>query len=123
MGKFVALTARKLKPGSYDAWREAWGSVDGPSGATAYICRNLNDPDEIVAFGMIEATQEELMAMRPSGDGRRLAWPRWRRTSSRRGPTASTRSSTRSRSRAQDGRSGRQVRSVQWPLWLPPPSA
>jgi hypothetical protein len=68
MGKFVALTARKLKPGSYDAWREAWGSVDGPSGATAYICRNLNNPDEIVAFGMIEATQDELMAMRPQGD-------------------------------------------------------
>jgi hypothetical protein len=68
MASWVALTARKLKPGSYDAWREAWGSVDGPSGATAYICRNVNDPDEIVAFGVIEATKEELMAMRPQGD-------------------------------------------------------
>ena len=68
MAKWVALTARKLKPGTYDEWREAWGSVDGPSGATAYICRNVNDPDEIVAFGMIEATREELMAMRPQGD-------------------------------------------------------
>jgi hypothetical protein len=68
MAKWVALTARKLKPGAYDEWREAWGSVEGPSGATAYICRNVNDPDEIVAFGMIEATREELMAMRPQGD-------------------------------------------------------
>jgi hypothetical protein len=68
MAKWVALTARKLKPGSYDDWREAWGSVDGPSGATAYICRNVNDADEIVAFGMIEATREELMEMRPQGD-------------------------------------------------------
>ena len=65
MAKWVALTARKLKPGSYDAWREAWGMTDGPSGATAYICRNVNDPDEIVAFGMIEASREELEAMRP----------------------------------------------------------
>jgi hypothetical protein len=68
MAKWVALTARKLKPGTYDEWREAWGSVDGPSGATAYICRNLDDPDEIVAFGMIEVSKEELMAMRPQGD-------------------------------------------------------
>ena len=65
MAKWVALTARKLKPGSYDAWREAWGSADGPSGATAYICRNVNDPDEIVAFGMVEASREELEAKRP----------------------------------------------------------
>jgi len=68
MPKYVALTARKLKPGTYGEWREAWGSVDGPSGAKAYICRNLSDPDEIVAFGVIEATQEELMAMRPQGE-------------------------------------------------------
>jgi hypothetical protein len=68
MAKWVALTARKLKPGTYDEWREAWGSVDGPSGATAWICRNVNDPDEIIAFGMIEATAEELKALRPTGD-------------------------------------------------------
>ena len=68
MAKWVALTARKLKPGTYDEWRKAWGSVEGPSGATAYICRNLNDQDEIVAFGIIEASRDELMAMRPQGD-------------------------------------------------------
>ena len=68
MTKWVALTARKLKPGSYDEWREAWESVEGPSGATAHICRNVNDPDEIVAFGMIEATRRRAQAMRPQGD-------------------------------------------------------
>lgn len=68
MAKWVALTARKLKPGTYDDWREAWGSVDGPSGATAYICRNVKDPDEIIAFGMIEVSREEFEAMRPQGD-------------------------------------------------------
>lgn len=68
MAKYVALTARKLKPGAYEDWRTAWGSVDGPPGARAYICRSLDDPDEIIAFGMIEMSREELMAARPQGE-------------------------------------------------------
>ena len=69
MAKWVALTARKLKPGSYDAWREAWERGDPPSGATAYICRSVADPDEIVAFGMIDATPEQVQAFRESDTG------------------------------------------------------
>jgi hypothetical protein len=72
MAKWVLLTARKLKPGTYDDWRKAWdpadSEVDMPSGAKAYICRNVNDENEILAFGMLEATSEELEAMRPSGE-------------------------------------------------------
>jgi hypothetical protein len=68
MAKWVALTARTLKPGSYDAWREAWESDDAPSGVKAYICRNVSDENEIVAFGIIEASREELEAMRPAED-------------------------------------------------------
>jgi hypothetical protein len=68
MAKWVALSVRKLKPGTYDDWREAWGSADGPSGAHAWICRKVGDPDEIVAFGMIEASLEDLEALRPSSD-------------------------------------------------------
>ena len=64
MTKWVALTARKLKPGSYDAWREAWERGDPPPGATAYICRSVSDPNEIVAFGIIEASKEEVEARR-----------------------------------------------------------
>ena len=60
MPKMVALTVRKLKPGTYDEWREAWGSADGPSGAHAWIARKLSDPNEIVAFGLIDAEMEEL---------------------------------------------------------------
>lgn len=57
-GKYVALTVRKLKPGSYDQWREAW---EGDRGdwpdfpVEAYVLRNRQDPDEIVAFGFFEA--------------------------------------------------------------------
>ncbi len=49
MAKWVALTARKLKPGTYDDWREAWGSrrFDGPCERAAtceYLPRDVNDP-------------------------------------------------------------------------------
>jgi hypothetical protein len=71
MAKWVALTGRKLKPGSYDDWRKAWELGETPPGATAYICRNINDPDEIVAFGMIEATAEEVQGFRDLDEGGR----------------------------------------------------
>jgi hypothetical protein len=66
MAKWVALTARKLKPGSYDDWRQAWETGETPEGVTAYICRNVNDPDEIVAFGILETTAEQLDSIQPS---------------------------------------------------------
>lgn len=68
MPKLVALTVRKLKPGAYDDWREAWGSSDGPPGVKAYIARSMSDPNEIVAFGMIEGDMAELEKYRPSAD-------------------------------------------------------
>jgi hypothetical protein len=64
MAKWVAFTARKLKSGSYDEWRTAWEAGDAPSGVTAYIARNVNDPDEIIAFGILEASKEEVEAFR-----------------------------------------------------------
>jgi hypothetical protein len=56
---YVLLTQRKLKPGSYDAWRKAWWPEDlpadaGPSGK-AYIVRNVDDENDIIAFGMFES--------------------------------------------------------------------
>ncbi len=66
MAKYVALTARKLRPGTYDDWRQAWETGETPEGVTAYICRNLRDPDEIVAFGILETTAEELTTIQPS---------------------------------------------------------
>ena len=68
MPKLVALTVRKLKPGAYDDWREAWGSSGGPEGVKAYIARSMSDPNEIVAFGMIDGDMEELEKYRPSAE-------------------------------------------------------
>jgi hypothetical protein len=64
MAKYAALTVRKLKPGSYDEWRAAWeGDPENwPNGVHAYILRNLNDPDEIIAFGLTDRTPDELRA-------------------------------------------------------------
>ena len=58
MAKYAALTVRKLKPGSYDEWRQAWQGDEWPEGVHAYILRNLNDPDEIIAFGLTERDPE-----------------------------------------------------------------
>jgi hypothetical protein len=56
MTMYCALTVRKLKPGTYDEWRKAWMSDEDniPEGGEAYIVRNLKDPNEIIAFGLIE---------------------------------------------------------------------
>jgi hypothetical protein len=52
----AALTVRKLKPGTYDDWRKAWEPDEWPEGVQkAYILRNVNDPDEIIAFGFYDA--------------------------------------------------------------------
>ena len=68
MPKMVALTVRKLKPGTYDNWREAWGADEGPSGAHAWIARKVGDENEIVAFGIIDASMEELEKFRPTAE-------------------------------------------------------
>jgi hypothetical protein len=64
MPKWVALTVRKLKPGTYADWREAWKPDEWPEGVHAYICRKVDDPDEIVAFGIVEASREGVEEMR-----------------------------------------------------------
>ncbi len=58
-----ALTVRKLKPGMYEQFRDAWDP--GPDlwveGWTrAYHVRNLRDENEIVSFGFFEGTLEDL---------------------------------------------------------------
>jgi hypothetical protein len=55
------LTVRKLKSGSYDDWRKAWQPEYWPEGsAKAYILRNVDDPDEIIAFGFYDRQLDEI---------------------------------------------------------------
>jgi hypothetical protein len=60
MTLYSALTVRKLKPGTYDEWRKAWGTGEPPAEAEVYILRNLKNPDEIIAFGLIEGDFDEI---------------------------------------------------------------
>jgi hypothetical protein len=64
MATYCALTVRKLKPGTYDDWRKAWWPENDqtPENAEVYIVRNRKDPDEIIAFGLIEGDIDEVMA-------------------------------------------------------------
>ncbi len=57
------LTARRLKPGAYDAFREAWDPGDAgviERWRPIYHVRDVNDPDVVISFGFFKGSQEEL---------------------------------------------------------------
>ncbi|HLM09581.1 MAG TPA: hypothetical protein VK307_07715 [Thermoleophilaceae bacterium] len=59
-----ALTVRKLKPGTFDQFREAFMEGESeapmPSGSQFFMVRNTRDPDEVICFGLFDGTLEEL---------------------------------------------------------------
>lgn len=62
---YAALTVRQLKPDSFDAWRAAWEPDEWPQTVKkAFILRNLENPNEVIAFGFSEASLDELTALR-----------------------------------------------------------
>ena len=67
MAKWAVLTGRKLEPGSYDSWRQAWWNDEDevPPGLKVFVLRKLGEPDEVIAFGMFEGSAEDLEGMRP----------------------------------------------------------
>jgi hypothetical protein len=53
----VVFTARRLKPGQYDAFRKAWEPEQFPEGfQRAYILRDPSDPDLVIAFGLFDVS-------------------------------------------------------------------
>jgi hypothetical protein len=55
------LTARRLKPGSYDDFRSAWDPGAVPDGWTRiYHCRDVTDPDVVISFGLFDGTLDAL---------------------------------------------------------------
>jgi heme-degrading monooxygenase HmoA len=66
----VMLTARRLKPGAWDQFREAWeGMGDPPAGLVrAYHVRNIRDEDEIVSFGIFDWSKDDYHAWRSQAD-------------------------------------------------------
>jgi hypothetical protein len=64
----VALTARRLKPGTFDDFRDAWSSEEPPEGWTeAYTVRNLQDENEVISFGFFDGTLDELRKSQDAG--------------------------------------------------------
>jgi hypothetical protein len=71
------LTARRLKPGTYEDFRSAWGggTTEGerPEGSErwrrVYHCRDVDDENVVVSFGLFDGTLDELREAQ-SGMGR-----------------------------------------------------
>jgi hypothetical protein len=58
------LTARKLKPGSFNDFRRAWEPDEwDPRFIRAYHVRNLDDENEVVSFGLFDGTPDDYRAM------------------------------------------------------------
>jgi len=70
----VLLTARRLKPGTFEQWRRAWEPDDWPEQfRRAYVLRNRTDPDEVISFGFWEGSAVDLQALAGSPeDGARI---------------------------------------------------
>jgi hypothetical protein len=66
-----ALTVRKLKPGTFDQFREAFmaGMEDvPPDGLVRFnMLRNVEDPDEVISFGFFDGSPEQLREMASQG--------------------------------------------------------
>jgi hypothetical protein len=59
------LTARRLKPGAYEAFRAAWDPGDATPEVIArwrpiYHVRDVADQDVVISFGFFDGTLEEL---------------------------------------------------------------
>jgi hypothetical protein len=56
-----ALTVRRLKPGAFEDFKQAWQSIEQPEGWTrSYTVRNIDDEDEVVSFGFFDGSLEQL---------------------------------------------------------------
>jgi hypothetical protein len=59
------LTARRLRPGSYDAFRQAWDPGGAPPEVIGrwkriYHVRDVDDQNVVISFGMFDGSLEEL---------------------------------------------------------------
>ena len=67
----VMFTARRLKPGAWEQFREAWmGPSDEPPPGfqRAYHARNIRDEDEVISFGLFDMTKDDYHRWRGEAD-------------------------------------------------------
>jgi hypothetical protein len=66
-----ALTVRRLKPDSFDEFREKFvPSGDSPPAGWKrfHIVRGVSDPNEVVTFGFFDGTPEEMQQSQDDAD-------------------------------------------------------
>jgi hypothetical protein len=60
-----AVAVRRIKPGSYDAFRQAWQHDPWlPRYEKALVMRNEDSPDQVLTMAFFDGTQEEYDAAR-----------------------------------------------------------
>jgi heme-degrading monooxygenase HmoA len=66
----VMFTARRLKPGSWEQFRNAWdpGDEAPPGFQRAYHARNIRDEDEVISFGLFDMTKDQYHQWREEAD-------------------------------------------------------
>lgn len=66
----VMFTARRLKPGAWEQFREAWdpGAEPPPGFQRAYHARNIRDEDEVISFGLFDLNEEQYRSWREQAD-------------------------------------------------------
>jgi heme-degrading monooxygenase HmoA len=66
----VMFTARRLKPGAWEEFREAWDPGDNkpPGFQRAYHARNIRDEDEVISFGLFDMTEDDYRRWRAEAD-------------------------------------------------------
>jgi heme-degrading monooxygenase HmoA len=66
----VMFSARRLKPGAWEAFRRAWdpGEDRPPGFQRAYHARNIRDEDEVISFGLFDMTEEDYRRWRAEAD-------------------------------------------------------
>jgi heme-degrading monooxygenase HmoA len=68
----VMFTARRLKPGAWDEFRQAWDPGDDPPPGfqRAYHARNIRDEDEVISFGVFDMSIADYRRWREQADAR-----------------------------------------------------
>jgi heme-degrading monooxygenase HmoA len=69
---FCALTVRKLKPGTFEDFKQAFmppEDVEAPPGwKRFYALRNTDDGNEVITFGFFDGTLDELRSSQGQRD-------------------------------------------------------
>ncbi|HWF35771.1 MAG TPA: hypothetical protein VG295_10360 [Solirubrobacteraceae bacterium] len=70
----VMFSARRLKPGAWDQFRQAWdpGENYPPGFQRAFHARNIRDEDEVISFGLFDMTEDDYRRWRAEADAQEM---------------------------------------------------